>query len=62
MHKKPLRKIQLTTTTVRMLSSDQAAHVAGGAITVGPTCTLTVSTGPYPSHGPCSLPPSTIPV
>jgi hypothetical protein len=58
MIKKPIRKIQLTRETLRVLSNEQISNVAGGAggsLTGGPTATLTVGTGPFPSHGACTI-------
>ena len=52
-NKKPLRKMQLSGETVRVLSNDQLSNVAGG-ITAAITCTLTDGTGPFPSHGTCA--------
>jgi hypothetical protein len=53
MNKKPVRKLQLSRVTLRELTSEQLPKVAGG-LTDSPTCTLHDSTGPFPSHGPCS--------
>lgn len=52
MIKKPHRKIQLTRETLRIVSGEQLAAVAGG-YTAAATCTLSDGTGPFPSRGPC---------
>jgi hypothetical protein len=53
MIKQAARKLQLPRETVRVLSNDRLPGVAGGATTVSATCTLTVTTGPFPTHGAC---------
>jgi hypothetical protein len=53
MTKKPVRKIQLSRETVRVISNEVLPHVVGG-LTANPTCSLHDSTGPFPSHGACS--------
>jgi hypothetical protein len=54
MNKKPARKIQLARETVRTLTKEQLSDVAGG--TDGPTTSLWVTTGPFPSRAACTLP------
>jgi hypothetical protein len=58
MIKKPLRKIQLSRETLRVITTDRLPQVAGGASIACSdngtcTCTLHETTGPFPSHGPC---------
>lgn len=58
MKKNPVRKIQLSGETIRVLSKEQISNVAGGGTTTGdPTATLTVTTGPFPTHGACGTRP-----
>jgi hypothetical protein len=52
MNKKPVRKVQLSGETIRVLSKDQISKAAGGE----PTESLTIGTTPFPSRGPCGLP------
>jgi hypothetical protein len=52
MIKKPVRKFQLPRETIRIISNDHLPNVAGG-LTANPTCTLSDSTGAFPSRGPC---------
>jgi hypothetical protein len=52
MIKKPVRKFQLPRETIRIISNEHLANVAGG-LTNNPTCSLHDSTGPFPSHGAC---------
>jgi hypothetical protein len=55
MNKKPVRKIKLTHETLRLLSKEQISNVAGAGYTDPPTATLTDGTGPFPSHGRCTI-------
>jgi len=55
MNKKPIRKIQLSRETIRVLSKEEIANAAGGGTTGNPTVSLTNTTGPFPSRADCSL-------
>ena len=50
MIKKPVRKFQLARETIRVISTDKLPNVVGG---LSETCTLHVTTGPFPTHGAC---------
>jgi hypothetical protein len=50
MIKKPVRKLQLARETIRVITTEQLPKIAGG---LSETCTLHVTTGPFPTHGPC---------
>ena len=53
MTKKPVRKIQLKSETIRIVSNEQLTRAAGGSAD-SQTCSLHETTGPFPSHGPCN--------
>lgn len=52
MIKKPIRKLQVPRETIRIMSNEQLHNVAGG-LSNRPTCSLTDTTGPFPTHDAC---------
>ena len=52
MIKKPIRKLQVPRETLRIMSNEQLHNVAGG-LSNRATCSLTDTTGPFPTHDAC---------